>query len=202
MNLTVAIIAGGKSNRFGSPKAKALFNEKPLIDYAIKLAKSISEQVIIVNGKNLSYQESGIKTIADIIPDCGPIGGIFTALLHSNNSFVCTLPCDMPLLVPDLFRLLYERRSVDRPVVAISESGIEPLLSLWPTCLVSLLFSFIKGGKYSLRNVLIELQATAVNVPLLVDNYEPSIFTNVNYKNDLKKINRIHKINSNEVFIE
>lgn len=61
MKLTVAIIAGGKSNRFGSPKAQALFNKKPLIDYAVKLAKSISEQVIIVNGNNLSFYESGIK---------------------------------------------------------------------------------------------------------------------------------------------
>lgn len=35
----------------------------------------------------------------DIIPRCGPIGGIFTGLKSSRAAVVVVLPCDMPFLV-------------------------------------------------------------------------------------------------------
>ncbi len=201
-NTSAAIIAGGKSSRFGTNKANACFQNNKLIDIAVQNCYKISSDVFMITSSRYKYENLLVPTISDIIPNCGPLGGIFTALVHSNNPYICTIPCDMPLLVPDLFRLLFKKRSDNRPVVARSENGIEPLLSLWPTGLVSSLYSYIKDGKYNLRYILTELQAIEINIPLLMKNYNPNIFTNVNYKKDLEKINRMSYISVNKVHNE
>ena len=187
-NTSAAIIAGGRSSRFGTNKAIACYQNKKFIDIATQIGYRISSEAFIIFGDRYHSEDLLIPAVSDIIPNCGPIGGIFTALIHSTNSFVCTLPCDMPLLVPELFGLLHEKRSVDRPVVALSDNGIEPLLSLWPTSLASVIYSYINKGNFKLHYVLSELQAIEINVPLLMEHYDSKIFTNINYKKDLEKI--------------
>ena len=54
-NISAAIIAGGKSTRFGGPKVWAEFRGKRLIDHAVDLAQDIAGQVFIVNGKDVDY---------------------------------------------------------------------------------------------------------------------------------------------------
>ena len=181
-NTSAAIIAGGKSSRFGTNKAKAYYQDKKFIDIASQLGCRISSEVFIITGDSYCDEDFLVPTVSDIVPNCGPMGGIFTALTYSTNSFVCMLPCDMPLLVPELFRLLYRKRSMDRPVVALSENGIEPLLSLWPTGLASVIYSYINKGNFKLQYLLSELQAIEINIPVLMENYDSRIFTNINYK--------------------
>jgi len=187
-NTSAAIIAGGKSSRFGTNKAKANYQNKEFIDIASQLGCRISSEVFIITGERYHYDDLLVPTFSDIVPNCGPIGGIFTALINSTNSFVCTLPCDMPLLVKEIFELLYEKRSENCPVVACSENGIEPLLSLWPTNMASVIYSHINNGEFRMRHLLSELNAIELNIPKLMVNYDPKIFTNINYKKDLEKI--------------
>jgi len=86
--LSAAIIAGGKSRRFGSPKALAVLGNSTLIDYAIHTAGAISEEIIISYGEENLFAGKTIPVIPDAIPDCGPLGGIYTVLLHAKTPWV------------------------------------------------------------------------------------------------------------------
>jgi len=187
-DLTVAIIAGGKSSRFGEPKSWAMFNGKRLIEYAIDLSSQLADQVFIVNGKSLNYSHLGISTIEDEITDCGPIGGLYTALLKASTEQVIIMPVDMPYLNKLFYNELLKHSDKNRPVIACSHSGMEPLVSVWCKENLSVIKSFIDKNQYSLRGPIKALDGIFVDLPNEMGNYPEECFININYKEDLKKI--------------
>jgi len=184
-NLTAAIIAGGKSRRFGEPKALAFYKSKRLIDYALNLAQQISPKVFLVNGRSVAFEDIDIPVINDIIPDIGPIGGLYTALSNSTTPFIAALPVDTPLLTMEAYQLLSKFMEKNRPVIAKSEKGLEPLISIWPVVILPLIESQIQQGNYSLRAIFREKEAVIVDFPKVMKDYNPHLFLNINYKKDL-----------------
>jgi molybdopterin-guanine dinucleotide biosynthesis protein A len=189
--LTAAIIAGGESRRFGNPKALARLGSRALIDFSIDIARAISETIVLNFAEADIFRGREIPLVKDIFPGCGPLGGIHTVLQHVNTSWVAILPCDLPLLDPRVYRVLFERRKNNRPVVTLSEQGLEPLISIWPVTALFRVEKFIMQGNYKLHFVLKELQAVEVFIPEHLPDYSPEIFFNVNRKEDLEKIRDI-----------
>jgi molybdopterin-guanine dinucleotide biosynthesis protein A len=99
-----AIIAGGKATRFGSDKAAAVLNGRPLIEH---VADGLRKQVdkIIVCGRAWP----GMDSVDDApFADMGPLGGLNAALIYAQqNGFdaVVTAGCDV-VPVPELPRNL------------------------------------------------------------------------------------------------
>ncbi|GAB4377810.1 MAG: molybdenum cofactor guanylyltransferase [Calditrichia bacterium] len=189
--ISAAILAGGKSTRFGEPKETARFQDYTLLEIALSTARNISDSIMVVGGSHLQRLAEPIKVYPDIIPECGPIGGIYTALFHTRTPYVAVLPCDMPLLNPAVYRLLFVHRSGNRPVVATSEKGLEPLVSIWHQDALPFLTAHILEGHFGLRGLLRELGMIELHVPDMLPDYHPHIFLNINYKKDLKAL-QIH----------
>jgi molybdopterin-guanine dinucleotide biosynthesis protein A len=100
-----AVLAGGRSTRFGSDKARALWNGRPLIDHVLDRLAMVASTVIVC-GRRLP----GATSIADRpASDLGPLGGLNAALhFAAANGFECVIsaPCDAPLLDDALLSLL------------------------------------------------------------------------------------------------
>lgn len=190
-SITAAIIAGGKSRRFGSPKALAVLGNTTLIDYAIHTAQAISEKIIISYGEENLFAGKIIPVIPDAIPGCGPLGGIYTVLLHAKTPWVAALPCDLPLLNPQIYEVLFAARRKNCPVVALSERGVEPLVSIWPQNFAESLGEFIRKGEFALHKVVRELKALEVDIPSQLPDYHAEYFFNVNREEDLDRIRKI-----------
>lgn len=133
------VLAGGGSTRFGRDKALAEFAGKPILARMIELLRGVSEDVKIVAlpGK---YPEFGTVIVEDRWPGEGPLGGIVTALLHSqDNEPDCVwnliLSCDMPFLTADWVTFLAKRaaESAAQVVLPHSAHGPEPLCAAWRT---------------------------------------------------------------------
>lgn len=105
-----AIIAGGKATRFGSDKAAAVLNGRPLIEH---VADGLRKQVdkMIVCGRAWP----GMDGVDDVpFADMGPLGGLNAALIYAQqNGFdaVVTAGCDV-VPVPELPRTLPDGRAV------------------------------------------------------------------------------------------
>ncbi|MEE9169896.1 MAG: molybdenum cofactor guanylyltransferase [bacterium] len=183
---TAAIIAGGKSSRFGEPKALARFQSRELIDYAIDLASSISHHQILVYGDENIFAKKNIECIPDLIPKCGPLGGIYTALTHAATSWIATLPCDMPYLAPEVYETLALHRSQNRPIVAVSHKGVESIVSIWPRSLAGRIEDALREGKLAIHTVLGEFHAVETVLPEVMPNYQETWFLNINKLEDLQ----------------
>lgn len=189
-NLSAVIIAGGKSTRFGEHKGLAKLHARPMIDYAIDLAKEISPSQFIVYGKEKYFDVTDIPYYSDIIPDCGPLGGIYTALVKTQSSLVATIPCDMPFLTRGVFRLLCENQLQNQPIVAVSHKAIEPLVAIWPKTYESKIKDAIYNKLFTIHELIEKEDIPKISIPDLMTNYDEKIFLNINRKEDLSGVHK------------
>jgi molybdopterin-guanine dinucleotide biosynthesis protein A len=128
-----AIFAGGAARRFGSDKAIAMIDGRPMIDHvAARLRRQCA--VVMVVGRAWP----GLIAVEDRPHHgMGPLGALAGALIHAfENGFdmVLTSGCDLPDLPVDLA----ERLGAGPAVV----KG-QPLLGLWPAALGSTLVDWL-----------------------------------------------------------
>jgi len=84
--LPVYILAGGRSSRFGSDKARAMVDNIPLVVRLHKIISAqVSSQVFVVASAVDAYNDLGLTTLGDAIPNLGPVSGIATALEHAHK---------------------------------------------------------------------------------------------------------------------
>jgi molybdopterin-guanine dinucleotide biosynthesis protein A len=130
MRLLGAVLAGGRSSRFGSDKALALWNGRSLLDHAVG-SLGCHVDAVVVCGR----QVEGLAGLADRpAPDMGPLGGLNAALHHAGQvgfDGVLTTGCDMPVYPDELPPLLVGTGA------AILKG--QPLMGFWPASLASLL---------------------------------------------------------------
>lgn len=188
LKFPIAVIAGGKSTRFGGQKLNVEFNGLTLIENAVKIAGKISNKVFIITGDSKILLHDDWLTFADLVPDCGPIGGIYTALKMIESDWIAVMPADMPFLIPEIYGILNENRSSDRPVVAVSDSGIEPLVSLWPSSVIDTIENLLKNREYKIFNSLKMTNAVEVLLSGADKSVDSSAFFNINSRSDLDKI--------------
>ena len=77
--MKAVVLAGGKSSRMGQDKALILFNEKPLLLHIANILQEVNSKVYI-SGKKGAYNSFLYPQIADVYPEKGPLGGIYSAL--------------------------------------------------------------------------------------------------------------------------
>ena len=132
MRILGAIIAGGQSRRFGSDKALALVDGKPLIAHVIDALEQQVDAVVMCG-----RQWPGLPSIADRPgSDQGPLGGICAALHHAReNGFdaVLTAGCDT-LPVPNGMAELFDNRPgviKDQPLFGLWLASMAPMLDAY-----------------------------------------------------------------------
>ena len=163
-----AVLAGGRSSRFGSDKAVALWEGQRLLDRSRALLARCCAEVIVVG-----RSEGGVG-VADLPrPGLGPLGGIAGALDHAaSRGFRCvlTISCDMPWLPDGLLESLLRR--------APAFCADAPVLGHWNAALGAQLLGWIEtGGDRSVRGW--ARSVGAIPIP------SPAPLANINTPDDL-----------------
>lgn len=161
MRLLGAILAGGMSSRFGSDKAMAMIDGRPMIDHVIA---RLSPQVdgLVVCGRKWA----ACPALDDWPhPDMGPLGGLAAALRHASAGgfdMVISTGCDLPDLPSGLYPLL-------EPGPAVIQG--QPLIGLWPTSLAGRLGDHLKStADLSMRHWIDQAGARRVRLDHEVSN--------------------------------
>lgn len=85
--LRAYILAGGRSSRFGSDKARATVDNIPLIVRLQKsIARNVNSQILVIANQVDAYRDLGLATLADDVQHLGPLSGIATALKHFQHT--------------------------------------------------------------------------------------------------------------------
>lgn len=128
--ITGVILAGGKSLRMGTDKGLVLLNGKKLIEHVLDAVASVTDNVIIIANSN-SYNGYGYPVYEDIIKDCGPMGGIYTALQKSDADKNLILSCDIPFITSPMLSFIISHSFGAEIVVPKHEEKIEPLCAVY-----------------------------------------------------------------------
>ncbi len=200
-DITVAILAGGTSKRFGSDKALAEFLGKPLISHMLGIASRISSNILIVASDE--KQEGNLKphvkkamivTDPEGEPKCALTGAI-TAFEYSETKHVLLLPVDSPLAEPELLKLLVHLKTGHGAVIPSWPSGyIEPLHSVYHAeHAYSHGLEVIESGLRRMQDLLDRLHHILYVSTETLKQFDPDLdtFVNFNTLQDLK--NSEHK---------
>ena len=78
-DISVIILAGGESRRFGRDKTSVVLGGETLLERAVRRLSSLGEEVIIVRGAGQVGSTSlpGTREVEDIHEGKGPLGGIY-----------------------------------------------------------------------------------------------------------------------------
>ncbi len=107
------VLAGGKSSRMGQDKALLELAGKPLVLLAVEKLRQVCAEVFILG--NRSELEIYAPLVRDLHEQCGPLGGIEAALLHSAKEWNLSMAVDMPFLptgfLDGWIRMVVEQKS-------------------------------------------------------------------------------------------
>ena len=129
--ITGAVLAGGRSLRFGKNKAFQQLRGKRFIDLAIESLRPFCDPVMVVVSEIEPYLDTGVMLVQDIIQHQGPLGGIYTALLFSSAEWIFVKATDMPFLVPELASLIIDAKEGFDAVVPKLNDFYDPLLAMY-----------------------------------------------------------------------
>ena len=107
---TAVILAGGQARRFNGRNTPLLpVGGTSIISQQLKLLTSITDSVAIVTNDVHSYSHLEVAIWEDLIPDSGPLGGIYTALSNSRTDRTLIIGGDMPFLTKEFLQYDQER---------------------------------------------------------------------------------------------
>jgi molybdopterin-guanine dinucleotide biosynthesis protein A len=142
VKLTLIILAGGKNRRFGSNKALATMGGISLIERIVERLKPMTSQILIVTSQERHDLPvtCDAEIVADVYPEKGPLGGIYTGLLASRSPYSLVVACDMPFLNTELLQYMVKQsRDFDVVVPRLEEGKLEPLHAIYSkACLDSI----------------------------------------------------------------
>ncbi len=125
MPFTLAINAGGRSRRMGRDKALVQLAGRPMLEHVIERVSGLGQaQTLLVSNDHALHARFGLPMLRDSLPDGGSLGGIYTALMHSQNGHTLVVACDMPFLSVALLRhMLALREEGDYDVIVPRVKG-------------------------------------------------------------------------------
>ena len=171
--VTGALLVGGASRRFGSPKALARLDGETLAERAHRTLADAFSRVVVV-GKVSDALPLPFPLVDDGSDVRAPIVGVAAALRAAPDDLVVVLPTDVPSATPELLAELAEAaEGVD---AAVPDTG--PLPGAYRRSALPVLERRIALGELALRDALSELRTRVVAV-------DPALVQNVNTPDDL-----------------
>ncbi len=137
--VTVALLAGGKSSRFGGiDKQEILLNGEKLGRIAAMNALSAGGDVIVVGKNRRPYDALPLSFVEDIVAGFGPLSGLHSALSAARTDWVYLIACDMPFFDVSWLDYLLScaERSEALSLAARLGRHIEPFQALYSRRLV------------------------------------------------------------------
>ncbi len=188
-DISIIILAGGRSKRMGTDKCLIKLNGKTLINIIISKAEQISKNILIIANKP-EYNVLRYPTFHDIYANKGPIGGIYTGLFHSTTKTNLVLGCDLPNLTVNFLKFMLERHHNYREAnatVPVYHEKIQPLAGVYEKHFLDTLKPQILAGKYKMKESLKISNPNYIKISTDLDIYSPYLFENLNTIEDLNK---------------
>jgi len=194
-----AIIAGGVSSRYGSPKALARVGGMPIVERVLRALSAVTPDVVMIANSNEIARAVKLPWRSDTIPGAGALGGIYTALLWAmerERSGILAVACDMPFLSVGLLEwILGVAAERDADVVAPEGGGrreIEPLCAWYHVDCVPSIRDALQRGDHRLISFHAAVRIRRIPIDTVSTFGDPGVlFMNVNTREDRDVANKL-----------
>ena len=187
------VLAGGSSRRMGRPKAGLVLGRETMLDRQIRLLRAVSRTVCVVGPDAGSVGVEpvirspvppGVQFVSDALAGRGPLGGIYTGLLHTRTEFDLFIGCDLPFLDARLLRTLCDRALASGADATVAESRdhrLQPLVAVYRRRALLAVRSSLERGDNRVTSFYRRVRCQVVRWPELARaGFSPRIFANMN----------------------
>jgi molybdopterin-guanine dinucleotide biosynthesis protein A len=191
-SITGIILAGGKSTRIGASKPQLKIGDSYLIDRVLDTLSQFTSSILIVTTEGqIDLAKSATpraRIVKDIYPGKGPLGGIYTGLMHAETSYSLVVGCDMPFLNSGLIKYLIDGASGYAAVAPKLGWMIQPLHAIYSKSGVPSIEALIREDQLQIIK-LFNLVNTRYVTEKEIDQFDPDhlSFLNINTEGDLLK---------------
>lgn len=189
MRVTGVIQAGGKSTRMGGrPKALLEVGGRRIIERVLDaVAPAVSDLLVVTNTPEL-YAFLGLPTTADVYPDHGSLGGIFSGLTAAPGDVAFTVACDMPFLHPDVVRLVVERVGQADVVIPRVGGQLETLHAAYAKTCLPHIEERLRTGRLKIVGFFGRVRVLEIDEAAIARYRDPAVvFMNVNTPEELER---------------
>jgi molybdenum cofactor guanylyltransferase len=187
-SVTGLVLAGGLGRRMGgADKGLVEFAGRPMVEHVLEALRPQVGALMINANRNLDrYAAYGHPVVVDELSGfLGPLAGVASALPRLASEFLLTVPCDAPLLCPDLAHRLVAACVAGGADVAVASDGerLQPVFMLLRSTVAPGLRAYLEGGGR-------KIDAWFAQVRLAQADFsdEPDCFINVNEPAERQRI--------------
>jgi molybdopterin-guanine dinucleotide biosynthesis protein A len=181
-------MAGGKSSRMGTDKSFVQLRGKSLIDYVLAAVAGIGDETFIITNRPEAYRSLNLPTYGDILPEKGPLGGLYTAISRAAYPHVLVVACDMPWLNNQLLDHMIGLRYQADAIVPRWTKHPEPLHAIYSrSCLIPI-YKMLTAGNLKMVSFYDQIDVRYVDRAEIA-KFDPRgrSFSNVNSPEELEK---------------
>ncbi len=186
MDISLAILTGGNSKRFGTNKCTFQLGGKTMIEMMLESISFLFSEIIFA-GTDPKIKVG--KVVPDLHHNKGPVSGLESALMHAKNEYVFLLACDMPFVSPIVIKKMIDIVKDQNILCPFVNKKYQTTHAIYSKNILPIVRKELKRDKSTLTHIVL----TASNATFLderffheVERYERS-FKNFNSLEELKK---------------
>ena len=192
--ISIAILSGGRSSRFGGNKCFHRIDGKELFLRVFDRLKHLSTDVFL-QGLPPGYEPSDVKrryrisVHPDVVEGGCALGGIASALRNAAKDHVLVVGCDMPFVDPNLVTILMSRLPADAVVPRWSSGYLEPLCSIFSRKLLDRMRKNLESDRRRISDIFESMhEVVYVDIEALISDGRISehTFRNINTPGDVE----------------
>lgn len=126
------VLAGGASSRMGRDKALLPLAGGTMVQEIAARVRGAAGKVTVI-GSREKYGHLGLPVVPDVVENCGPLGGLYTALRLTDADWNVLVACDMPNVTEAFLKQLLEAAEGGNADCVIPEidGKLDPLCAVY-----------------------------------------------------------------------
>ncbi len=177
--LSMVILAGGKSRRMGVDKANLPYGETTFLEHQIAKGRALGMEDVLVSGYR--GEKCSAKVVEDVLLERGPLSGLAATLPKAAHERCLVLSVDMPQLPLTVLRKLIAHSLGSDCAVTILRHGtkFEPLVAVYDRSVAAAAEELLRRGRGAVMALLEEVGYEEYLCP-----EDEAAFQNVNTMDD------------------
>jgi molybdopterin-guanine dinucleotide biosynthesis protein A len=171
----------------GADKALLKLEGRPFVAHVASSLQAVFDRVILVANDTSAYGFLGLDTFGDIFLDCGPLGGMHSALTHADGGDIFVSACDTPFITRDLVQYIVGFQSSAPARIPSFNQQLHPLCGIYTQKCLPMIAERLESRHLRVLDFIEEAKATVIPISPDLSFYKEDLFSNFNSTRDFPR---------------
>ena len=128
-----------------------------MIRIVTDILNGVFDHVVVAGGDIEKLEDQGLVCYPDPVPGKGALGGIYNWLINSDSEFAFFCGCDMPLVKPDVIRVILDNIGDEDLLMPVINGIRQPLHAVYKRSILPAMERLVNSNDRFLPDLLKEV---------------------------------------------